>query len=220
MGVQLLQNQAGGVRLETTVMRGLRQPVGNFNAGEVVDAEESRGIGFRLLANDASGRFKADAGFVRSTFTNPSSDPQLTDQLDIVKVEPVTRNAWYAEASYDLLKDVRLDAARTLGLSLNFRHERVEPQFGTVGASVTADRLQTQYGFNASIAGATIQYQSSQNEDNLANIPTVLKTQTRNTSLNVNVPLQTVLNVQNNLLPTLTYSFQRTRQVGINRLLA
>lgn len=216
LGVQLLQNQAGGVRLETTVMRGLRQPVSDFNAGEVVDAEESRGIGFRLLANDASGRFKADAGFVRSTFTNPSSDAQLINGFDVVKVEPVTRNAWYVEASYDLLKGVQLDATRTLDLSFNFRRERVDPQFGTVGTSVTADRLQTQFGINAAIAGATIQYQSNQSEDNLANLATVLKTRTRNTSLNVNVPLQTVLNVQNNFLPTLTYSFQKTHQFGVN----
>ncbi|MBD1846257.1 hypothetical protein H6F89_23125 [Cyanobacteria bacterium FACHB-63] len=216
LGVQLLQNQAGGVRLETTVMRGLRQPVSNFNAGEVVDAEESRGIGFRLLANDASGRLKADAGFVRSTFTNPSNDAQLIDALDVVKVEPVTRNAWYVEASYDLLKGVQLDATRTLDLSFNFRRERVDPQFGTVGTSVTADRLQTQFGINAAIAGATIQYQSVQSEDNLANLATILKTRTRNTSLNINVPLQTVLNVQNNLLPTLTYSFQKTHQFGAN----
>ncbi|MBW4542801.1 MAG: hypothetical protein KME43_27295 [Myxacorys chilensis ATA2-1-KO14] len=216
LGLQLLKNQAGGIRLETTVMRGLRQPVSDFNAGEVVDAEESRGIGFRLLANDASGRFKLDAGLARSTFTNPSSDAQLINDFDVVKVEPVTRNAWYVEANYDLLKGVPLDATRTLDLSFNFRRERVDPQFGTVGTSVTADRLQTQFGINAAIAGATVQYQSNQSEDNLANIPTVLKTRTRNTSLNVNVPLQTVLNVQNNFLPTLTYSFQKTHQFGVN----
>ena len=86
-----------------------------------------------------------------------------------------------------------------------------------VGTSVTADQLQTQFGVNVAIASATIQLQANQSKDNLANIPTVLKTRTRNLSLSVNAPLQTVLNTNNNLLPTLTYGFQRTHQLDVNR---
>jgi hypothetical protein len=70
---------------------------------------------------------------------------------------------------------------------------------------------------NVAIASATIQLQANQSKDNLANIPTVLKTRTRNLSLSVNAPLQTVLNTNNNLLPTLTYGFQRTHQLDVNR---
>jgi hypothetical protein len=96
---------------------------------------------------------KADLGFARSTFSAPSiNDPQLTEGLDIIEVEPATRNAWYGEASYDLLKDVKLDEGRSLSVSLNLRQERIEPQFGTLGATVTADQLQTRYGLNAAIA--------------------------------------------------------------------
>lgn len=217
LGVQLLDNPAGGVRLETTLMRGSRQPISNFNLGEVVDAEESQGFGVRLFGTDSSGRLKVDAGFVRSRFTNPTTDPQLVDNLNVVKVQPVTRNAWFIETNYDLLKKVRLDATRTLDLSFNFRHERIDPQFGTVGANVTADQLRTHLGVNATIAGATVQFQAEQSEDNLANIPTILKTKTHNLTLNINAPLQTILNSNNKLLPTLTYSFQRTHQFGANQ---
>lgn len=69
LGMQVANNNAGGVRLETTVMNGSRLPVANFNVGEVVDAEASDGIGFRVTAANDNGRWKADAGFARSTFT-------------------------------------------------------------------------------------------------------------------------------------------------------
>ncbi|MBD1846572.1 hypothetical protein H6F89_24740 [Cyanobacteria bacterium FACHB-63] len=198
-------------------MRGSRQSIANFNVGEVVDTEKSQGFGVRLIGADSSGRLKLDAGFVRSRFTNPTNDPQLVDALNGVKVQPVTRNAWYVETSYDLLKNVKLDATRTLDLSFNFWHERIDPQFGTIGASVTADQLRTHFGVNAAIAGATVQFQTEQSEDNLENIATILKTKTQNLSLNFNAPLQTILNSNNKLLPTLTYSFQRTHQFGANQ---
>ncbi|PSB02462.1 hypothetical protein [Merismopedia glauca] len=215
LGLQILQNPAGGVRLDTTWMDGSRLPISSFNVGEVVDAEESQGIGLRLIGADESGRLKADLGFVRSTFTTPSlNDPQLTEGLDIVEVEPVTRNAWYGEANYDLLKDIKLDDTRSLSLALNLRHERIEPQFGTLGTTVTADQLQTKYGLNAAIAGATIQVQHIRLSDNLANLPNILKTQTRNTSLSVNAPFQSIFLNNSPLLPTLTYNFQETQQAG------
>jgi hypothetical protein len=137
-------------------------------------------------------------------------------EIRVVPVKPVTKTAFYADVSYDLLKDVKLGSDRTLSLALNARHERVDPQFQTIGATVTADQLRTLVGLNASIAGATIQFQQEWLEDNLANVPTVLKTKTRNTSMNVNVPLQSVLGSSNRFLPTLNYSYQRVQQFGAN----
>lgn len=215
LGWQILKNTAGGVRFETTWLEGARLPVSSFNVGEVVDAEESQGIGLRLTAADNSGKLKADLGFARSTFSNPSlNDPQLTDGLNIIEVEPATRNAWYAEASYDLLKEIKLDDARSLSVSLNLRHERIEPQFGTLGATLAADQLQTKYGLNAAIAGATIQFQYATLQDNLANLSNILKTRTKNTTLNINAPLQSIFLNNSPLLPTITYNFQQTQQKG------
>ncbi len=161
LGIQVANNNAGGVRLETTVMNGSRLPVSNFNVGEVVDAEASDGIGFRVTAANDNGRWKADAGFARSTFTaGGANDPQLTDGTNAIALQPVTKNAWYAETSYDILKDVKLDDKRNIALSANLKVEQTDPQFGTLGATVNADRLQAQYGINATIAGANIQFGS------------------------------------------------------------
>jgi hypothetical protein len=215
LGVQVANNASGGVRLETTVMNGSRLPVANFNVGEVVDAETSDGIGFRVTAANDNGRWKADAGFARSTFTaGGANDPQLTEGTNAVALQPVTKNAWYAETSYDILKDVKLDDKRNLALSVNLKVEQADPQFGTLGATVNADRLQAQYGINATIAGASIQFQHTDSEDNIANLPNILKTRNKSDTISLNVPLQSVLQNNSSLLPTISYSYQTTAQNG------
>jgi hypothetical protein len=215
LGVQVANNNAGGVRLETTVMNGSRLPVANFNVGEVVDAETSDGIGFRVTAANDNGRWKADAGFARSTFTSGgANDPQLTEGTNTIALQPITKNAWYAETSYDILKDVKLDDKRNIDLSANIKLEQTDPQFGTLGASVNADRLQAQYGINATIAGASIQFQHTNSEDNIANLPNLLKTKNNSDTISLNVPLQSVLQNNSSLLPTISYSYQRTAQNG------
>ncbi len=214
LGVQVANNASGGVRVETTVMNGSRLPVANFNVGEVVDAEKSEGIGFRVTAANDNGRWRADAGFARSTFTAGGNDPQLTDGTNAIALQPVTKNAWYAETSYDIFKDVKLDDKRNLSLSANVRLEQADPQFGTLGASVTADRLQAQYGISATIAGANIQFQHNNSEDNLASLPNLLKTANASDTVSVNVPLQSVLQNNSSFLPTISYSYQQTAQNG------
>jgi hypothetical protein len=214
LGMQVANNASGGVRLETTVMNGSRLPVANFNVGEVVDAEKSEGIGFRVIAANDDGRWKADAGFARSTFTAGGNDPQLTDGTNAIALQPITKNAWYAETSYDILKDVKLDDKRNLSLSANIKLEQTDPQFGTLGATVNADRLQAQYGINATIAGANIQFQHTNSEDNLASLPNLLKTKNASDTVSVNVPLQSVLQNNSSLLPTISYSYQKTAQNG------
>ncbi|MGI0492566.1 hypothetical protein ACN4EG_12330 [Alkalinema pantanalense CENA528] len=218
LGYQILKSEAGGgVRFEATFMDGSKLAEGNFNEGQVVDAEKSRGFGLRLTGNDNSNRFKFDLGYALSTFTNPSEpDPELTDGLNVVEVEPVTKDAYYLEASYELLKEVPIGGDRTFSLSLSGRHERINPLYKSLGAAIGADQMQTQLALNGSLAGATFQIQHTESEDNLANIPTILKTKNRATSFNLTVPLQTVLKTTNVFLPTLTYSYQLNRQFGAN----
>jgi hypothetical protein len=215
LGLQVMNNAADGVRLETTLFGGSRLPEAGFDVGEVVDAEESNGIGWRLTGTNDTGRWKADAGFARSTFTNiAANDPQLTGGLNVVPLQSVTKNAWYAETNYDLLKDLQLDTKRKLSLKANLRVEQADPQFGTIGAVVNADRLQTQYGLNATIAGATVQLQQTNFEDNIVNIPNLLKTKNRSTIVGLIFPLQSFLEIKNQLLPTISYNYQQTAQLG------
>ncbi len=215
LGLQVMNNAADGVRLETTLFGGSRLPEAGFDVGEVVDAEESNGIGWRLTGTNDTGRWKADAGFARSTFANiTANDPQLTGGLNIAPLQPVTKNAWYAETNYELLKDLPLDAKRKLSLNANLRVEQADPQFGTIGATVNADRLQTQYGLNATIAGATVQLQQTNFEDNIVNVPNLLKTKNRSTIVGLTFPLQSFLEIKSPFLPTVSYNYQQTSQLG------
>ena len=59
-----------------------------------------------------------------------------------------------------------------------------------------------------------MQFTHSDSEDNLANLPNILKTNTKNTKLALNIPLQSVLQNNNSLIPTLSYNFQQTNQIG------
>jgi hypothetical protein len=214
LGLQLMNNASGGVRLETTLMNGSRLPVANFNVGEIVDAEKSDGVGLRLTAASDNGRWKADASFARSTFTNVGNDPQLTQGVQIVALQPVTKNAWYAETSYDILKDIKLDETRNVSLSANIKLEQTDPQFGTLGTSVSPDRFQGQFGLNGSIAGANIQFQHSNSEDNIDRLPNILKTTNKSDTFSLNMPLQSVLQNKDVLIPTISYSYQHTAQNG------
>jgi hypothetical protein len=215
VGLQLLQNQNGGVRLETTWAGGSRAPIANFNVGEVVDAEKSDGIGVRVTGSDDAGRLKVDAGFANSTFTvSAANDPQLNEGINVVPLDTVNRSAWYAEASYEFLKDVKLDSTRTLSGSVNVRTERIDPQFGSLGVTLQPDRLQTQYALNLNAAGATVQFQQNFSNDNIVGIPSLLRTHNNSTNVNIALPLQSLLQNQSSLLPTLSYGFQQTHQVG------
>ncbi len=215
LGLQVMENAADGVRLETTLFGGSRLPEAGFEEGVVVDAEESNGIGWRLTGTNDTGRWKGDVGFARSTFVNiAANDPQLTGGLSVTPLQPVTKNAWYAETNYELLKDLPLDGKRKLSLNANLRVEQADPQFGTIGATVNADRLQAQYGLNAKIAGANIQLQQTNFEDNIVNIPNLLKTKNRSTIVGLTFPLQSFLEIKNPLLPTVSYNYQQTSQLG------
>jgi hypothetical protein len=109
---------------------------------------------------------------------------------------------------------VKLDDKRNIALSATIKLEQTDPQFGTLGASVNADRLQAQYGINATIAGANIQFQHTNSEDNIANLPNLLKTRNNSDTISLNVPLQSVLQNNSSLLPTISYSYQQTAQNG------
>ncbi|MGR3277233.1 hypothetical protein ACSYAD_19200 [Acaryochloris marina NIES-2412] len=77
LGIDLVKNNAEGVRFELTYMDGTRKAEDNFNVGEVVDTEKSNGFGIRLKGSDNSGRLRFDTAFARSRFTNPNNDSQL-----------------------------------------------------------------------------------------------------------------------------------------------
>ncbi len=245
LGLEVFSKRPGGLRFEAGAIDAWflanRQ---NFNQGNINDSERSKGLSFRVLAKDKTERARLDAGFTRSQFFNPN-DPLLNqDAANVVQSQSLTRSARYADASFDLLKDfsfvVRKPAAvqtnstdtanqqvqdaqsaqaiepKKLNLTLNIRHERVDPLFRSIGAAAQADLQQNIVEFVGSFGDLTFTAAHTRFNDNLAGIQTILRTNTRRDAFAINSPLQNLFRLRpaalpNPFLPRIGYTFERTR---------
>lgn len=213
-GFEFLKKRPGGLRLESSYLNGSLLPRNNFNQTTVTDSERSHGWGFRLLASDPAQRLRIESGFARSKFTNPV-DPLLNQGFAVVPVEDTTRNARYVEASYDLLRELKLSETRKANLTVILRHERVDPLYRSIAAPVQADLMQNQVDLVASIGEASVSASFGGFDNNLDELPSVLTTLTRRRAFNVSAPLTMFLKQQSKhsaWLPRVGYGYDRTHQ--------
>jgi hypothetical protein len=222
LGFEFIGQRPGGLRLEAAALSGSLQPIAGFNQGVINDAEQSKGGSLRLLATDKAQRAKLEAGFTRSLFSNPS-DPLLNQTLTVVPVKETTRSAYYMDASYALLQNLKLSEKKTANLKLNYRLESVDPLFRSVAATTQADRLQHEAEITGSVGEITATVSHQQFHDNLAEVPSLLETLSRRYVVVVSVPLASLApdgaGDANRLsrsmwLPRLGYSMNRIHQFG------
>lgn len=220
LGFEFISQRPGGLRLEAGAMSGSLLPIAGFNQGVINDAEQSKGASLRLLATDKAQRFKLEAGFTRSLFNNPS-DPLLNQNQPVVPVRETTRSARYLDTSVALLKDLKLSEKKTANLTLNIRHERVDPLFRSVAATTQADRMQNEVELTGAIGEITATVSHQQFHDNLADIPSLLKTLSRRYAAVVSIPLASLGADGTNgapgrsmWLPRLGYNMNRIHQFG------
>jgi hypothetical protein len=241
-GLEIFKERPGGLRFEAGLLDAWFQPHTNVNQGNINDTERSRGLSARVLARDKSERIRLDAGFARSQFVNPQ-DPLINQGIAGASVVPsrrVTRNGRYADAGFDLFREFvfakpkaaatadtdqnALDPQSTgtaveskkFNLTLNIRHERIEPLFKSIGANTQSDLNQNQVELAGSYGELTFSAAHTRFNDNLAGIQTILRTNTRRVSFAINTPLQGFLTnrlvVQPNpFLPRVGYTFERVR---------
>jgi hypothetical protein len=213
-GFEFLPKRPGGLRLETSYLNGSLLPRNHFNQNTVTDTERSRGWGLRLLASDAAQRWQLEGGFARSRFTNPS-DPLLNQSFSVVPVQATTRNARYLDASYQLLRELAVSKTRKANLTLSLRHERVDPLFRGIGAGTQADLLQNQVDLIGSLGEVSINASFGGFNNNLDELPALLKTLTRRRAFNLNTPLAPLLKLpekQSVWWPRIAFSYDRTHQ--------
>ncbi|HEU0185938.1 MAG TPA: hypothetical protein VFS27_11530 [Blastocatellia bacterium] len=219
LGFEFIGQRPGGLRVEAGAMHGSLQPISGFNQGVINDAEQSKGGGLRLLASDKTRRFKVDAGFTRSLFNNPF-DPLLNQSQTVVPVKETTRSARYLDANVALLKDLKLSETKTANLTINVRHEKVDPLFRSVAATTQADRLQNEIELAGALGEITATASHQWFHDNLAGIPSLLRTQSRRYAAAVSVPLVSLwANPSDQVgrptwLPRLAYTLNRIHQFG------
>lgn len=212
LGLELVPSAPGTVRVETTVVDGSLLPKSDVNRGFVSDAEKSRGFGVRALANLFAGRLRLEGGFARSRFESPP-DPTLEQGERVVPIAPTTRSASYAIAALDIVKTT------SFGATVTFRHERVDPQYRSVAVSTQSDLQQDAAELALTAGPASVQAAFAWTEDNLADLPGLLKTRTRRPTLAATLPLGPVLGGPTPTwwLPQLTYGLNETHQFGANR---
>jgi hypothetical protein len=216
LGVEIFAKRPGGARLEISALSGYLLPISNVNQGNINDAERSKGLGFRFIASDPKQRFRFDGGFTRSLFLSPF-DPLLSQGFALVEVPSITRNARYIEAGFDILKDLDLTKTRKINLTFNFRHENVDPLFRSLAASTQADKINNQFELIATIGEINAQVSHLRFNDNLNNIPSILKSLTRAERIAFGAPLVAIFGKTespNPFLPRLAYSFDRLHQFG------
>jgi hypothetical protein len=192
LGLELLPSRPQGLRIEAAALSGSLLPLNSFSRRALTDAERSEGGSLRLIASDPQNRFKLDAGFTRSRFINPS-DPLLEQGLNVTPARATTRSARYADASLALLRDLKISSQQKENLTFNFRHERVDPLFRSAGASAQADHFQNQFELTGGAGEVNFTASHTRFNDNLNNIPSILKSLTRREGLNVNLPLQALI---------------------------
>ena len=212
LGVEALPSRPGALRFDLDVLDGSLLPLADFNQGVVNDAEENDGWSARIASSLLGGRLAVRAGYARSDYRNPE-DPLLFQGTDVVAVEAEERSARHLDIDIALLQSVPLGADQFTDLQLSLRHERIDPQYRTVGAFVQADREQNGADLIGSFGPVSVQVGHSRSEDNLNDIPSILKTKTRTTQVNFGVPLTMIFDERPRpWLPAAQLGFQRTAQ--------
>lgn len=219
LGVDLLQNGWGSLRFESMWMQGRLRPQTAFNVGQIADAEKSRGFGLRLFGNTWNGRVRTELSFARSTFDNPR-DRALSGGLVLAKVKQTTNNARYFDLAIDVIQNYELWWGKSLSLTLSGSHERIDPQFKTLGMFTTANQDINQFGLDGNIGELSFQLRHTWTKDNLDDIATILTTKTRNATINFGLPLRSLFSgtrIDKWWLPSVNYGFGWTHQFSPNQ---
>jgi len=213
-GLEFFTHRPGALRLETSFMDGSLLPRNPYNRGNINEAEKSRGLGIRVLTGTVSQRLRFEGGFARSRFTNPN-DPFLTGGSDIVPVRETTRNALYLDTGVGVLQNLSLGKNWRTSLDLGYHHERVDPLYRTTATYVRSDFMEHAIDVQWNLRALSARYSIGRSEDNLDDVPSILKTKTKRGAVNVGLPLGAFLGVTSQWLPMLSYGHDRTHQLGV-----
>jgi hypothetical protein len=209
-----MPERAGALRVELSMVDGSILPRDGYTRIAVTDAEASRGWGAQLTARDARERIRVSTGIARSRFVNPV-DPLLAGDTTAVAVDPTARAARYGELAVQLPADQKIAGRLPVALSATIRHERVDPLYRSVGASVASDVAQDGLDIAARIGALALQAAATSGRDNLADIPSVLTSHTASRSVQGSLSIADLSRMPDAwFLPSFQYALQHTHQNG------
>jgi len=209
---------SANLRVELSYAEATRPSELNFDVGEVADEEESKGFGVRVTGTDPSGRLRGDLLSARATYRNPN-DPLLAQGSNIVQVRRETNGAHSAEVSYDLLQNKAFAGAQSTTLTAVLRAAYADALYNAIGTTAAPDQMQYQFGLNGQFDQVAVSLNHFESEDNVDDLPTILKTRTESTDLTVALPMRAIKGgaEAGTLWPDITYGLNRTYQFGKNK---
>jgi hypothetical protein len=188
VGQELDPARPGWLRAELSWVDASIQASGNFNRGEVPDAEKIRGLGLRLSGKLLDGRARVDISAGRARH-RAAEDPQLAATAALTPLADNTRSAWSGDLAFDLVQGwAGLVERLPLTLTLQLRHARVEPLYKAVGAFLGADQVFDRVALLTTVGAAQLQLFADRKHDNVDRIATLLTTRTGNHGLALYLP--------------------------------
>ncbi len=208
-----IRSHPGSMRFDVSLLQGQQLPQSGFNQGEVNDRERNRGAAFHFGGKLPNNRLTLDAGYTVSRFENPF-DPTLAQGIDLVPVKRETKAARYADVSLAILRDASLTKLIKANLTATLRHERIDPLYRSLAAAVQANILQNVFEIAGGLGPLALQASRARAEDNLDDLPSVLKTFTHVTSVNASLPVASLFSASkpSPWLPQVTWSLSSTHQ--------
>jgi len=208
-----VRSHPGSILFDVSLLKGQQLPQSGFNQGEVNDRERNRGAAFHFGGKLPNDRLTLDAGYTVSHFENPF-DATLSQGVDLVPVRPETKTARYADVSLSILRDASITKLIKANLTATLRHERVDPLYRSLGASVQANILQNVLEITGGLGPLAMQASRARAEDNLDDLPSVLKTYTHVTSVNASLPVGSLFSASapSPWLPQVTWTLGSTHQ--------
>ena len=214
LALEAVPSQPGLIHAEVSALTGSLQPITAFSQGAVTDREVSRGFGGSVVAALPSQRVRLSLGIAQSRFENPT-DRLLSGDSPIIAVQSATKWARYGDMTVDLLRQRKL-AGASVSLQAVGRHQRTDPLYRSIAASVPADQQQDALEVNSALGALQVQGSLTTGRDNVANVPTLLVTRSRTRTLSTSLPLAQLTRSATAAawLPTLSVSWQGNGQRG------
>ena len=214
LAIELLPQRPGALHFDVTALNGSLLPRTGFTQNALTDAERSTGGGVQFAASTPSQNIRLSAGIARSRFVNPA-DVLLSGGDSTVPVIPVTKTARYVESTWQVLQNIRI-ARLPASLSTGYRHERVDPLYRSVGTFASADVQRHTFETTGSLGAVNFQATHNRSHDNLAGIPSILRTVSHSTIGQAAVTLASLLRAPGSgaFWPVVSYSISRTHQFG------
>lgn len=219
LGYEILASRPGGLRAELSYMDASALPLTNFDEGGIADAETSRGLGLKLTGSNEKGDLRGELTWASSTYHNPQ-DPFLALGDTLVDVPEQTDQARHVEIAYDIFQTEANAQGDRYSVSVSLSHERIDPLYKSIGGFVSADTQTNILSLSSQLEKLNVQLSHSENEDNVDNIATVLKTKTDSTNLSLSVPFKQIYSsaeYENKWLPDVQLSLGRVHQYGANK---